>query len=191
METRFDKAAQSNLQSAGWKKRLGPNAKKVLDTVLTKIEKEGPHKSRDFQNEKNVRAKWWGWTPSKTALEYHWRTGTLAVSARENFQKVYDIAGRVIPKDHQCKGFSDEEIIDWKCRSALERLGFGTPGDIARFWDTLSPKQVAEWAKSGAAKDLQEVTVVGADKEKKTALAFTTLNDELEALQEAPKPLRF
>ena len=40
---------------------------------------------------------WWDWHPSKTALEYLWRCGDLAITRRDGFQKVYDLAERVIP----------------------------------------------------------------------------------------------
>ena len=40
---------------------------------------------------------WWNWHPSNTALEFLWRTGALANDRREGFQKVFDLADRVIP----------------------------------------------------------------------------------------------
>ena len=42
---------------------------------------------------------WWDWHPSKTALEYLWRSGTLSVARREGFRKVYDLSDKVIPDD--------------------------------------------------------------------------------------------
>ncbi|TNE57196.1 MAG: winged helix-turn-helix domain-containing protein [Alphaproteobacteria bacterium] len=188
-KSRFERAEKS-LHKASWKKRLGPEPHKVIKQTLSRIRKEGPLKSRDFDDEKHLKEAWWGWGPSKTALEYLWRTGALAVSHRDNFQKVYDLAERVIPEDCQCRGLSDAEILDWKCRAALARLGIGTSGEIARFWDTVTSPEAAKWIKANE-KDLIEVEIIGADKERRKAVALATLEDDLAALKEAPKPLRF
>jgi uncharacterized protein YcaQ len=190
-QSRFKKAQKAHLTNAGWKKRLGPRPNKILNEVLGRIEEHGPHRSRDFKNKPKNQSAWWGWSPSKSALEYHWRTGTLAVSSRDKFQKVYDLAHRVIPEDCQCRDLSHDEIIDWKCRSALERLGIGTTGEIARFWNTVSTKQVAKWAEGPAQSELQEVLVKGSAGTAHTALAFQSLEKDLQSMQPAPKALRF
>ena len=39
---------------------------------------------------------WWDWHPSKTALEYLWRSGALCVVGRDGFQKRYDLTERVL-----------------------------------------------------------------------------------------------
>src|SRR3546814_12254332 len=61
------------------------------------------------------------WHPSKTALEYLWRCGHLAVAARDGFQKVYDLTERALPAHHCEVEVSEAETVDWACRAALER----------------------------------------------------------------------
>jgi uncharacterized protein YcaQ len=39
-------------------------------------------------NEPRGTGGWWDWHPSKTALDWLWRTGQLAISRRERFHKV-------------------------------------------------------------------------------------------------------
>ena len=58
---------------------------------------------------------WWDWHPSKAALEYLWRTGRLAVTRREAFQKVYDLSERVIPQRFHTPhpSLREHEVIDW------------------------------------------------------------------------------
>ncbi len=69
-----------------------------LDDILAHIERDGPAMARHLgTGEKKSNGGWWDWHPSKTALEYLWRTGELAVTRREGFQKVYDLTDRVVP----------------------------------------------------------------------------------------------
>lgn len=101
-------------------------------------------------DEKKGGSGWWDWHPSKTALEYLWRTGQLAVARREGFQKVYDLCERVIPAEHRASGIDDDELIDWCCRSALERLGFATSGELAAFWGIISAAEARQWFDANA-----------------------------------------
>jgi uncharacterized protein YcaQ len=63
----------------------------------------------------------------------------------QNFQKVYDLSERVIPAGHLETEVTHDQFIDWACRSALERLGFATHGEIAAFWDLVSPQEARDW----------------------------------------------
>jgi uncharacterized protein YcaQ len=114
------------------------------DNVLERIATDGPLMTRDFDGEKPSTG-WWDWHPSKTALEYLWRTGKLAIARREGFQKVYDLTERAIHPEHHDAEVRHDEFVDWVCREALERLGFATRGEIASFFDLLSPVEVEEW----------------------------------------------
>ncbi len=38
-----------------------------------------------------------------------------------------------------------DEFVDWACRSALQRLGFATSGEIAAFWDLVTPQEAKTW----------------------------------------------
>jgi uncharacterized protein YcaQ len=105
---------------------------------------------------------WWDWHPEKTALEYLWRTGELAVARREGFQKVYDLAERVIPAAHREAAPDRAALIDWACRGALERLVFATSGELAAFWGAVTPGEAATWCRDRLGRDLVEVAVEGA-----------------------------
>ena len=45
----------------------------------------------------------------------------------------------------------DSEQIDWLCSAALDRIGFGTLGEIRKFWDACEVSEVSDWAKRNAA----------------------------------------
>ena len=126
-----------------WRERLGEDYEETCARICAHIIENGPVRSRDLtegesHHDGSDKTKaWWGWKPSKSALEHLWRTGELAVSAREGFQKVYDIACNVVPTEHFDPVVPEMEFIDWTCRSALQRLGFATPGELAAYWDAI------------------------------------------------------
>ena len=101
----------------------------------------------------------WQWHDGKAALEYLWRTGHLAVPAREGFQKCYDLSERVIPSDCFGSECGEDAFTDWACRSALERLGFGTASDIARYWALLSIAEVRNWLEKQSENEVARITV--------------------------------
>ena len=87
----------------------------------------------------------WSRPPHKIALDYMWYCGELATCHRKNFTKYYDLAERIFPQELLSVQLSDSEQIDWLCHSALERMGFGVSGDIQRYWDAVSTKEVQAW----------------------------------------------
>ncbi|MBE1282904.1 MAG: winged helix-turn-helix domain-containing protein [Rhodobacteraceae bacterium] len=123
-----------------------------FQTVLDQIRDHGPVSSSDVgKDEKKGSGGWWDWHPSKTALEYLWRSGALTVVGRSGFKKVYDLTDRVIERD-MCPGAlpcEAEETVDWLCNAALDRLGFATSGELAAFWDTASPAETRAWCERG------------------------------------------
>ena len=113
-----------------------------FDDVLARIREGGPVMAREFGGGRRRDASgWWDWHPSKTALEFLWRTGTLAIDRREGFQKVFwpsgDPGSAPLP--------DDRETLDWACAGALDRLGFASPREIAAFWDTASLDEARAW----------------------------------------------
>ncbi|MGB5328527.1 MAG: crosslink repair DNA glycosylase YcaQ family protein [Gammaproteobacteria bacterium] len=71
--------------------------RKLTDEILKRIENEGPLRTRDFIDTRQVNNGWWDWKPAKQALEQLFMQGELMVSGREGFQKVYDLPERVLP----------------------------------------------------------------------------------------------
>lgn len=135
-----------------------------FDGVLDHIRRNGPVMARELRDGGRRKATgWWDWHPSKTALEYLWRTGELAVTRREGFQKVFDLTERVIPQTHRIPAPDERETLDWACSSALDRLGFATPGEIAAFWATATPAEAKAWCTTSLAEGkLAEIEVEGA-----------------------------
>lgn len=178
--------------SSRWWAEAGPDFPRVLDQVRDRVAAEGPLLARDFGEERaRPSGGWWDWTPSKMALEFLWRTGVLAVARREGFQKVYDLTERVIPEAHRGAVPDPEAVIDWACRSALERLGVGRPGEIAGFWDLIPIREAEQWCdrltRNGG---LCVAHVQGADGKTTAAFAPADIKARLAAAAPAPEVLR-
>ncbi len=147
---------------ARWRSWRRAGFEERFEDVLKRIREGGPVMAREFGSGQRPASGWWDWHPSKTALEFLWRTGALAIDRREGFQKVFDLAERVIPEPFRIPAPSDQETIDWACAGALDRLGFATPREIAAFWATASLEEAQTWCADRDAGELLEVEVEGA-----------------------------
>jgi uncharacterized protein YcaQ len=137
--------------------------------VLDQIAANGPMLARDFEDKPDKdKDRWgWNWHPSKTALEYLWRTGGLVVARREGFQKVYDLPERVIRDHGALAAVSDADLVDWACSAALDRLGFATPAELAAFWDIITLEEAKAWAAAQPQQRLTRALVEAAEKDAK------------------------
>ncbi|MEL7132800.1 MAG: crosslink repair DNA glycosylase YcaQ family protein [Pseudomonadota bacterium] len=148
--------------------------------VLDRIRDHGPCCSGDVgEDEKRGSGGWWDWHPSKTALEYLWRSGALQVVRRKGFQKYYDLTERVLDARTIGNAPDIEETIDWCCRAALDRLGFATHGELAAFWDHISTAEAKDWCTQALkAGRLIQVAITGSDGTERFAYAWPTLPDD-------------
>ena len=79
---------------ARWQQDRRAGFEAQFQTILDQIREYGPVSSSDVgKGEARGSGGWWDWHPSKTALEYLWRSGALCVIGREGFQKRYDLTG--------------------------------------------------------------------------------------------------
>ena len=175
------------------RKQLGDDADRLLAAVLERIAREGPLSSRDFEHtSSNGKATWWGWKPQKIALDYLWRTGALHIAGRRNFQKVYDLPERVIPKYVTLPAPAEDEHVEWACLTALERLGTATAREIAQFWAAVTIGRVKQWLTSArAAGRVVEVLVESADgSAPRPAFAFPHIRRRIASLPDPPAGTR-
>ena len=161
------------------------------EEMLQRIKDEGPLRSRDLERPDTGKQEMWQWHDGKAALEYLWRMGELCISQRDGFQKVYDLAHHGVHKDHYHNEVSHDEFVDWACREALDRLGFGSPGDIARFWDILTPKEAKDWVATQTNNTLIPVTVQGVKGAgSKELVARPDLASLIDTMPDMPKRIR-
>lgn len=173
-----------------WAKWHGADFDKAFDETYTRIAENGAVMAREVKDAEHKSGGWWQWHPSKKALEFFWHTGKLAISGRKNFQKIYDLSERVIPDTHRTSECSHDEFIDWACRSALERLGFATHGEIAAFWDLVSPDEARAWVQANRHRlDALEIECVGGGKPR-ASYALAGLSANIEDWPEPPGRIR-
>ncbi|MGB8813328.1 MAG: crosslink repair DNA glycosylase YcaQ family protein [Paracoccaceae bacterium] len=158
-----------------------------FDTILRQISDHGPVTTSDVgQGEERGKGGWWDWHPSKTALEWLWRTGQLSIARRVGFQKVYDLTERVIPETHRTLQHDTATMVEWACASALHNLGFATSGELAAYWKAASPAEARDWCRTEAARGaLIEVDVQAADGALRRSYARP---DVVQQAADAPEP---
>ena len=151
--------------SSRWSEWRRDGFKEQIDAVRQQISDHGACGSGDVgEGEARGSGGWWDWHPSKTALEYLWRSGELSVVRRDKFRKVYDLTERVIPAEYLNAYVSKTETIDWACRGALDRLGFATSGELAAFWALVSPAEAKDWCVAALARgEIEEIAVTCVD----------------------------
>ena len=174
-----------------WRKWQGEGFDAAFAETHAHIRDKGPVMTRELKpGGIGTSGGWWDWHPSKTALEFLWHSGTLAIAGRQGFQKIYDLAERVIPKEHFEAEVSEADFIDWACRAALSRLGFATPGEIAAFFDIIGPEEAKAWALAHR-HELIEVDVEPVDGGKpRRSLALPDFEARLGEVTEPPARLR-
>ncbi len=107
-----------------------PTDPQVVAGVLERIRAEGPLRSSDFKGD-GPRGPWWDWKPAKAALEYLFMSGVLLVAARPGFQKLYDLAERVLPPGIDASFPDDDEQGDWYVRRAASAHGIFSEAVVA------------------------------------------------------------
>ncbi len=68
----------------------------LVEPILERIRAEGPLGSRDFEGEGS--GGMWNWKPAKLVLDALWDRGQLVIAGRQSFQRRYELAERVIPR---------------------------------------------------------------------------------------------
>jgi len=173
-----------------WRRWQGEGFDSAFVETFERIRDNGPVMSRDVKAEDHQSGGWWNWHPSKTALEYLWHTGKVAISGRQNFQKVYDLAERVIPADHFAAEVDHDAFVDWACRGALTRLGFATHGEIAAFWNLVSPPEAKCWVETHRG-ELEEILITPIDGGKpRPSFALAGFPEHLGDIPEPPARIR-
>ncbi len=179
---------RAQIEKRQWRDHMP--SKNECDQILKRIADEGSLSTKAFDAQKGVsRKEGWARPPHKFALDYYWYIGTLATCHRRNFIKHYNLTENVIPTQFLKKSVSDAAQINWLCENALSRLGFGSEGDIQRFWDAAHLDEVKGWTTKNR-NTLVNVEVQTADGGVYKALAPLSLESQLNALKAPTSRLR-
>jgi uncharacterized protein YcaQ len=144
-----------------WSERWTKQHLRLIKNVRRRIEREGPLTPSDFGGTENRKhGTWWNWKPAKAALEVLFWRGELMIKERRNFQRVYDLTGRVLPKNVDTTLPAEKEEKTFFVKRALNALGIATIQDINRYIDISGKldKWVTAMHKTG---EITEVEIRG------------------------------
>lgn len=118
---------------------------RYLDDVLQQVRRNGALTAADLPHLPGPKRKPGDWHRSipRWALEYHFARGDLAVSHRlGNFQRVYDLPERIIPRRRLTASVDKETADREMLRRASVALGVATQRDLADYY-RMSPREAA------------------------------------------------
>ena len=122
-----------------WREQQGP----VMREVLERVRQEGALASGDFEAPEGFqRGTWWNWKPAKRALEELFSSGELMVSERRGFQRVYDLAERVLPSEIETTASPASEVARFALLQALRAHGILALKDIR--WSLIGMEAVTD-----------------------------------------------
>ncbi len=152
--------------------------KKMNRYVLDRIKAEGPLQSKDFECKRKDPGNWYEWKPAKKALEQLFMEGKLMVAKRQGFQKVYDLAERVLPPTVNTGLPTEKEFAEYLIKKAVEANGIVEEKEIAYLRKGLKEsvnKGLKRLLKDGA---LFEIELSGNDKAK-----YITTAEQLKSIE--------
>jgi uncharacterized protein YcaQ len=122
--------------SATWMKER----RAEVDAVLEHIRINGPTRSSDFERTDGQAGGWWSWKPEKRSLEVLFTTGHLMISARHNFQRIYDLAERVLPHWDDSQLPEMDQVRRALVLKAVKAMGCARASWISDYFRTRPPR---------------------------------------------------
>ncbi|NRR32392.1 winged helix-turn-helix domain-containing protein [Oxalobacteraceae bacterium] len=111
-----------------------------VDAVLAHIRSNGPTRSSDFERSDGQSGGWWGWKPEKRSLEVLFTAGELMIARRHNFQRIYDLAERVLPGWDDSRTPTMEQTRRTLVLQAVKALGLARASWISDYFRTKPPR---------------------------------------------------
>ncbi|ULU27598.1 winged helix-turn-helix domain-containing protein [Dyella terrae] len=137
--------------------RMHREHREGMDALLTRIRDNGAARAADFESETRSAGGWWSWKPEKRWLEAWFALGELMVTRRERFQRVYDLAERVLeklepPMDPALLALDHEALRRRFILDSVRALGVTQArwvADYYRLKPAVTDKELAPWVGSG------------------------------------------
>jgi uncharacterized protein YcaQ len=135
--------------------RVAAEQPELLEFVLGMVRERGPLRASDLvaKGRRRVPGEMWSWSEEKTALEYLFFAGRVCAARRVNFERLYDLPERVLPRQVlEAPTPSQEEAQRQLILIAAKRLGVATEADLGDYFRLPRPEskaRVAELAENG------------------------------------------
>ena len=56
-----------------------------------------------------------------------------------------------------------EDFVSWNCTTALDRIGFGTESEIARYWDGITVEEAKIWCGENRRNSIRKMEIEDAE----------------------------
>jgi uncharacterized protein YcaQ len=136
--------------------RVAAEQPELLEFVLDVVRERGPIRASDLAakgRRKREPREMWSWSEEKTALEYLFFAGRVCAARRVNFERLYDLPERVLPRPVlEAPTPTQDEAQRQLLLIAAKRLGVATEADLGDYFRlprTESKARVAELAEDG------------------------------------------
>jgi len=105
--------------------------------VYAEVAERGPLAAAELSVPGKRSGNWWGWGAGKAALEQLYDAGLVAIAGRRGFERLYDLAERVIPRAAlDAPAAPREEAMKQLICLGAKAYGVGTFGDITGYFNT-------------------------------------------------------
>ena len=120
--------------------------------VYAEVAERGPLAAAELSSPGKRSGNWWGWSIGKTTLEHLFDIGLLAIAGRRGFERLYDLAERVIPRAvREAPAPPREQAMKQLILLAAKACGVGTFNDLTEYFyiDRWSDRSgpVPRWAR--------------------------------------------
>jgi uncharacterized protein YcaQ len=106
-----------------------------VEAMYAEVAARGPIAASQLAPERKRRGSWWDWDDVKIALEYLFWSGRVTARRGRNFERMYDLPERVIPKEVLALPSPGEaEAKRELALLAARALGVATIADLASYW---------------------------------------------------------
>jgi uncharacterized protein len=153
--------AEQQAETWGRLARIAREKPGYVQHVLDAVRAEGPVTAGQLAAEEKRGTEHWGWnwTDAKTALEYLFYVGAVSTADRRNFERVYDVTERVVPRAVlDLPTPSEEEAHRELLLVAARCHGVGTATDLADYFRIRMPMarpRLAELVEDGRLEAVQ------------------------------------
>ena len=84
----------------GGMRSVAKDRPELVKRVVEEVAERGPIAASQVEDERPRRAEpWWNWSDTKRAFEYLFWSGEITSARRRNFERLYDLPERVLPRD--------------------------------------------------------------------------------------------
>nr|WP_274388197.1 crosslink repair DNA glycosylase YcaQ family protein [Salsipaludibacter albus] len=117
-----------------WKsvQRISRERPDFLADVLAQVRERGPLTVSDLEGGGDRTSGFWGWNPGRTALQWLFESGQLAIDHRDRtFRAAYDLPERVLGEVVHEPDVPQDEAVRALVLRAIAAQGVGTAADLA------------------------------------------------------------